>query len=35
MTTRKDVAQQARVSTAVVSRVMTNTGYVSKDKRAA
>jgi DNA-binding LacI/PurR family transcriptional regulator len=35
MATRNDVAQQARVSTAVVSRVMTNTGYVSKDKRAA
>jgi DNA-binding LacI/PurR family transcriptional regulator len=35
MATRKDVAKQANVSTAVVSRVMSNTGYVSKDKRAA
>ncbi|MDR2304284.1 MAG: LacI family transcriptional regulator [Treponema sp.] len=35
MATRNDVAKQANVSTAVVSRVMTNTGYVSKDKRAA
>jgi LacI family transcriptional regulator len=35
MVTRKDVAQQARVSPAVVSRAMTNTGYVSKDKREA
>jgi DNA-binding LacI/PurR family transcriptional regulator len=35
MVTRNDVAQQAGVSAAVVSRVMTNTGYVSKDKRAA
>jgi DNA-binding LacI/PurR family transcriptional regulator len=35
MATRKDVAEQAHVSTAAVSRVMNNTGYVSKDKRAA
>jgi DNA-binding LacI/PurR family transcriptional regulator len=35
MATRNDVAKQANVSTAVVSRVMSNTGYVSKDKRAA
>jgi DNA-binding LacI/PurR family transcriptional regulator len=35
MATRNDVAKQANVSTAVVSRVMSNTGYVSRDKRAA
>lgn len=35
MPNRKDVAKKANVSTTVVSRVMSNTGYVSKEKREA
>jgi DNA-binding LacI/PurR family transcriptional regulator len=35
MANRKDVALKANVSITVVSRVMSNTGYVSKDKREA
>ncbi|MDR2477995.1 MAG: LacI family transcriptional regulator [Treponema sp.] len=35
MANRKDVAQKANVSMTVVSRVMSNTGYVSKEKREA
>jgi DNA-binding LacI/PurR family transcriptional regulator len=35
MANRKDVAEKAKVSMTVVSRVMSNTGYVSKEKREA
>jgi DNA-binding LacI/PurR family transcriptional regulator len=35
MANRKDVALKANVSITVVSRVMSNTGYVSKEKREA
>jgi DNA-binding LacI/PurR family transcriptional regulator len=35
MANRKDVAKRANVSITVVSRVMSNTGYVSKEKREA
>jgi DNA-binding LacI/PurR family transcriptional regulator len=35
MANRKDVAKKANVSITVVSRVMSNTGYVSKEKREA
>jgi DNA-binding LacI/PurR family transcriptional regulator len=35
MANRKDVAKRAKVSITVVSRVMSNTGYVSKEKREA
>ncbi|MDR1900453.1 MAG: LacI family transcriptional regulator [Treponema sp.] len=35
MANRKDVAKKANVSATVVSRVMSNSGYVSKEKREA
>lgn len=35
MPNRKDVAEKAHVSITVVSRVMSNTGYVAKEKREA
>ena len=35
MATRKDVAERANVSVTVLSRVMSNRGYVSKEKREA
>jgi DNA-binding LacI/PurR family transcriptional regulator len=35
MANRKEVAEKARVSVTIVSRVMSNTGYVAKEKREA